>query len=420
MQLHEGGTRMTNTQIPITQAQLNALKAENPGNPQIQALTLADLAAGNRIQPIDSAEQLETFKSAFPMQPDVQALTLAQVQERAKAASIDWNQLVLNPPRVVLGRMPFSPCETAIASVVIDIVMIAIGASGLADKITGETVENVAGVLVRELGEDVTELDKMIQAVKDAETDWAKAKAVFSLLSALKDFGCLGAVIAAIFKSLSWWDMILYGLTALATIIALVATDGVALIAEVAILAMSGAFLIEDIETAVCKCTAPTPTPTPSHSPVPPVAQKGALCSWTGNYMTIVNGGAIGDKVAALNTDHPGIVPNAVFTWVSIDPNTGTFALLCPDGVHYLTANKGGGIGGPNNHEAPVHADATEIGNWETLTLVGVAGNKIAIESCDQYYVTAVNGGGWTDPTRPFRTDATAIGPWETFTFVQF
>ncbi|GEM_PF-2717809 len=408
---------MADTQLPITQAQLDALKAQYPGDAAIQALTLADLAAGNRVQ-APTAEQLEVYKTAFPMNTEVQAVTFAQVQDHAAGTALDWNQLTLNPPHAVFGRIHFTPCETAIASVVIDIVMIAIGASGLAGKVNGEMVENVAEVLVRELGEDVTEIDKMIQAVKDADGAWEGAKAVFSILAKLKDVGCLGAVIAAILKSLSLWDMILYGLTAFATIIALVATDGISFIAEVAILLTSGVFLMEDVAKAISTCSAPTPTPTPSTSDKPTVNVPGAICTWNGNYMTIVNGGAIGDKVASLNTDHPSVVPDAIFTWVSVDPGAGSFALRCPDGVHYLTANKGGGIGGPKDHDAPVHADADQIGDWETVILRSQGDDKIAIESCDQYFVTAVNGGGWSDPTRPFRTDATEIGPWETFTFI--
>lgn len=409
---------MADSQLPITQAQLDALKAENPGNAPLQALTLADLSASNRIKPIASAALLQQYQQAFPGLPELQALTVDTAPK--PGPDFDWSTLLLHPPRPVLGRFPFTPCEIAVASVVVDIVMIAIGGSALLDKISGETVENVADALVEKLGEGVTEIDKMIQAVDDAGSNWEKAKAIFAILAKLKDVGCLSAVIGAIFRSLSLWDMILFGITALATIVALIATDGIAFIAEVAILFASGAFLGADIGNAINVCLAPTPTPTPNHSPTPPTGQKGALCTYSGNFMTIVNGGAIGDQVAALNTEYSQVTPHAQFTWVSIDPHAGTFALRCPDGLHYLTANKGGGIGGPENHEAPVHADATEIGAWETLTLVSLGGNVIAIESCDQYYVTAVNGGGWTDPTRPFRTDATAIGPWETFTFVEF
>ncbi|MDF7777332.1 hypothetical protein P1X14_18890 [Sphingomonas sp. AOB5] len=411
---------MASTQIPITAAQLAQLKAQYPDNAQLQALTLADLSAENRIRTMPSQDQLDTYKAAFPMNVPVQALTLDQVQSRARGLNVNWNVLTLAPPRQVLGRVGITPCEKAIAAVVIDIVMIAIGASGLAGKINGDTVEEVAQILVDELGEDITEIDKMFQAVNDGGSDWEKAKAIFAILGKLKDIGCLGAVIAAIFKSLSWWDMILYGLTAFATIVALIATDGIAFIAEMVILISSGVFMLEDVASAINICSAtPPPPPTPAQGFQAMIGVKGALTTLNGNFMTIVRGGAMGDKEAPLNTEFPYVTPHAHFTWVSIDLTAGTFALRCANGVNYLTANNGGGIGGPEDHYVPVHSDATSIGNWETLVLEDLGDFQFAIASCDTYYVTAVNGGGWDDSVAPFRTSATEIGPWETFTFVK-
>jgi len=86
-----------------------------------------------------------------------------------------------------------------------------------------------------------------------------KANGVKDILAAIYSGGCLGAVFGAITASLTWWNMILYGVTGVATIIAILATDGVAFVAEVILVLTSFGFLASDIVAAVGNCSLPAP-----------------------------------------------------------------------------------------------------------------------------------------------------------------
>jgi len=356
-------------------------------------------------------QQLDTFKLQYPNNTDIQALTLAEVQANTADKSIDWALITATPPPTIVSRAAFfpqiTPCEKAVAKVIIDVVLIAIGASALSGEINGETVDAVAGAAE----EGLVEIEQLAADINNAQTTAEMAKAVFAILSKIYDIGCLGAVISAIFKSLSWWDMILYGIVSIATIVALVATDGVAFIAEVAIILVSGAFLLEDVAACIGICSQPSPGPSPT-----PTNTAGALRTSNGHYMTVAKGGGLGGDKAALNSDRQAVGPWEIFTIVPIDKGAGTFALKCSNG-QYLTASLGGGIGGPDNSNSPCHTDATSIKNYETINFIPQGVSQIAIRTYNQTWITAVNGGGWPDPqnNHPFRTNTAVIGPWETF-----
>ena len=87
---------------------------------------------------------------------------------------------------------------------------------------------------------------------------------------------------------------------------------------------------------------------------------------------------------------------------------------------HYLSAVRGGGIGGANNASSPIHTDASWLGPWEILTLVYDEGTGIVtIQTPNGRYLTAVNGGGFGgQETLPIHTDAKEPREWETFSFV--
>lgn len=352
--------------------------------------------------------QLDLFKSHFPNDPNIQALTLAEVQANTAGKTVDWNNLVLNPqPELAVSRVAYfhlTTCDIAIAKVIVDVVMFAIGATGLASKLPDEVYERVAVAAE----EGLVEIEQIVKEMGEADGFTAKAKLAFNILGKINDIGCLGAVIGAIFKSLSWWDMILYGIIAIGTIVALVASDGVSFAIELGILMANGVFLVEDTVHCISTCSG---TPTPA-------ATGYGIQTVNGHFWTVVNGGAVGDKVAAFNTEDSWVTPDAKFTVVPIDPATGTFALRCPDGL-YVTAINGGGIGGPNNHESPVHTDARYIGKYETIAFEAQPDGTTAIKSCYGYYITAVNGGGWPEEKgKPFRTNTVEIGPWETFKLI--
>jgi len=155
------------------------------------------------------------------------------------------------------------------------------------------------------------------------------------------------------------------------------------------------------------------------------------------NMLTAVNAGGLGGPdggpgVVALHTD--ATLPSTWETFKLIlqpgSPPIGQgmkFALLTSSGKYYVTANNGGGIGGPDDQTCPIHTDATTAGAWEFFELLiddtanppTVTISLLNMRSLfGSNYLTAVNGGGVSATAKqPIKTDATAVGAWEQFTF---
>lgn len=159
----------------------------------------------------------------------------------------------------------------------------------------------------------------------------------------------------------------------------------------------------------------------------PGVAQQtvtGAIQTQTGNFITAVNGGGLGgpnygSNATALHTD--ATTPEAWETFSMVWVNQGgcEVALQTVYG-NFVTAVNGGGMGGPNTAQAPIHTDATTVGTWEMFTIqIQQDGVHAFIQTPDhQHYITAVNGGGFGGPNNvPIHTDATQIGSWEQLVF---
>src|SRR6266852_5183282 len=94
------------------------------------------------------------------------------------------------------------------------------------------------------------------------------------------------------------------------------------------------------------------------------------------------------------------------------------FALRLFSGNFYLTAEGGGGrTTDPIND--PIHTDrkvTQGIADWEKFSIVPGGGGTWALMTFDgMHYVTADQGGG--KATDALHTNATGIGPWEKFTF---
>ena len=60
-----------------------------------------------------------------------------------------------------------------------------------------------------------------------------------------------------------------------------------------------------------------------------------------------------------------------------------------------------------------MHSDATQLRDWEKLTLISLGGGVYAIQTIDGHYLTAVGGGGRITDT--IHSDATRVGSWEKF-----
>ncbi len=151
------------------------------------------------------------------------------------------------------------------------------------------------------------------------------------------------------------------------------------------------------------------------------------------NMLTVVNGGGLGGPdsgvtLVAIHTDATAAGSWEIFKLIlqagsqNVGPGM-NFALQTASGRNYVTAINGGDIGGPNDGTCPIHTDAANQGQWETVTLQvddTVNPPTVRILTANGNYLTAVNGGGVGGPnTQPIHTDATVVGDWEKFTLTQ-
>ena len=150
----------------------------------------------------------------------------------------------------------------------------------------------------------------------------------------------------------------------------------------------------------------------------------GAIETQNGHFVTAVNGGGLGGpntgpNATALHTDATTPLAWETFTLRWVDTSACKFALQTVYGK-FVTAVNGGGIGGPNTSQSPIHTDATTVGSWESFKLlIQQDGTHAFIQTPDgQHYLTAVNGGNFGGPNNvPIHTDATTLGPLEQFVF---
>lgn len=203
-------------------------------------------------------EQLENYKSLFPNDERIQALTLEELIKNTDGGKVDWTKLpkskevdVDSPPIVASSSITITECEKAIAFVIFDVICLAVGGIGLRSGASAEDAEAIAKAAKPVL----SELEATIAKIADSGASVTdRAWGVFQILKTIWSGGCGGAVISAFLGTLSWHDAIIYGVTALATILAALATDGVAFVAEVVIELATFAFLVDDSIKAVDAC----------------------------------------------------------------------------------------------------------------------------------------------------------------------
>ena len=151
-------------------------------------------------------------------------------------------------------------------------------------------------------------------------------------------------------------------------------------------------------------------------------ALTGAVVTQNGYLLRAVNGGGLGDPQSAphgvaLTTGATSAGPFETFTLIWVDEAKRKFALKTHDG-HYVTAVKGGGIGGPDSAQSPLHTNSTDYGPWETFTITLLPDKTHAtIQTPDgRHFLSAVNGGGVGGSNQaPLHTNSTQMGAGEVF-----
>lgn len=208
-------------------------------------------------------EQWDNYKSQFPNDPKIQAVTLDELLKNTDSEKVDWENignakkkdLATSPHFEKTNQVQFnvvSPCKIAMGFVIFDVICLAIGGVGLRATATTEVAIEMVEAAAPVLSKIEIAIAKM--AAKEASmTDIASG--VFEILKAIYSGGCLGAVLSAFLGSLTWYYALLYGAMAMATIVAVLATDGIAFVAEVVIVLATAGFVVVDSVSAYETCS---------------------------------------------------------------------------------------------------------------------------------------------------------------------
>lgn len=129
----------------------------------------------------------------------------------------------------------------------------------LAGSIVGLRAANnrrIADAVLRAAGQQpLSGLAHLFQDLEAAVGAWEKAKNLFKILSGFYNIGAFRAIFRALRYEMRWYEWALAGLTFLAQVVAWVTSDGVAFVAEVALVVPSAIYLGVDIASAVAACT---------------------------------------------------------------------------------------------------------------------------------------------------------------------
>lgn len=132
----------------------------------------------------------------------------------------------------------------------------------------------------------------------------------------------------------------------------------------------------------------------------------------SGNYLTVLNnGGFDGGAKFAISTNCTKAGPWETFLFIPLDPLQRTFALQTFSG-YYVTAVNGGGLAGPGG----IDTDRNSPAAWELIVIEKQGLGSFSLSTTDGYYLTAVNGGGIVG-NGTINTNRDQVGPWEMFTF---
>ncbi len=192
---------------------------------------------------------LTRLQAIFPDDTNLKNLDLATVREQSKDKFHDGRTAAPGPNPVT--RSVVSPCNWAKAMLVVDAIFIVTGGVAIRSRMNPSWIEKVAEACAPQM----VEIEKIAMRLGHPKASLeTKAKAAFAIVKLVYTGGLFEAIFRAFLKSLTWWDMVFYGVLGLTEIVAAVATDGTALIALwVSELALVG-FIASDFEKAKEEC----------------------------------------------------------------------------------------------------------------------------------------------------------------------
>jgi hypothetical protein len=195
--------------------------------------------------------QFEDYKKVFPEDAKLQELTyeklVSKVGNECDMSNIPFENRTETTQ--LLGGSALD-CATGIGFVVYDCICLFIGAGGL----RGSATKAEASAVGKAITPVLSEMEGFIKTLSEGGSASDTAWAIWGIIKTIYNGGCLGAVVAAFLNSLTWYNAILYSATALATIVAALATDGAAEVAAMVIQLATFGFLVSDSASAYDAC----------------------------------------------------------------------------------------------------------------------------------------------------------------------
>ena len=186
----------------------------------------------------------------FPEDQELQQLSLDRLVQysRGKDPGGDSAEPSSNPPTMT-ERVDLPPCAEAIGMVAVELVFVLVGLGAIRKKRLALKEAIATGAKL------TADIEIYVRTIADASASrGARALAAFHIGGLIYGGGLIEPIFKAIIKTLTWWDMVLYGVAGLAEITAAFLTDGAAVVASIIYEIIMGTFLVTDSVKAVEVC----------------------------------------------------------------------------------------------------------------------------------------------------------------------
>ncbi|NCD70263.1 CVNH domain-containing protein [Mucilaginibacter agri] len=173
----------------------------------------------------------------------------------------------------------FTPCEFAVGKAMVSAGFFVLSMVG----INGSAHERVVYSFLQEFRPVADKFMRLFNSFDAAVGFYEKAKVFFKIAGGLYKASCLKMLIKTWAEEANWFDWASTAAIAIAQFTVWFATEGIAFIAEVALLLASAGFLIADIVKAVNVCTADECTP--AKAPVENFTPAGSFINSADNVL---------------------------------------------------------------------------------------------------------------------------------------
>jgi len=188
---------------------------------------------------IDAA--ITTFRHTF--RDNARLASVSDDEIRTRVQDFLQSRRALQFAPVTPGLRAEVDCAVNVAVVIVDAILI-LGWPG--PRLPDAVVQNVAADLAKELAPTLTGWLKLTNALIEAKNLEAQVMALFEIGSAAWNAGMGGTIFASLEANMQWWDWVIGGVAAGATIAALFLTGGAAGVAKLVVDGVDIVFAVQD------------------------------------------------------------------------------------------------------------------------------------------------------------------------------